>query len=87
MAENEHAIGTPQWHAWGNGNTYARIHGNDADAPLSGEWAGDPTPADVIRQAWQDVMGPSWDTYTDGSDTDRDEDDSIVEAWEEGYFA
>lgn len=84
---NPYAMGTPEWHAWGNGADYQARTGAYRDNPLSGEWADDPTPTDVIRQAWQDVMGPSWDTYSDGTDEDRDSDDEIVNAWEEGYFA
>lgn len=87
MTENNYAEGSLEWHAWGNGAAYQGTTGTYRDDPLSGEWAGDPTPADVIRQAWQDVMGPSWDTFEHGTDDDRDSDDAIVSAWEEGYYS
>lgn len=85
MANNDYPAGTPEWYAWGLGNDYAAIHGNERPDPLSGEWAGDPVPHEVITQTWKAVLGDSWDTYVDGTDEDRDADDEIVEAWLSGY--
>lgn len=80
---NDFPEGSTEWHAWGLGHTYGQTH-DVTDEPLSGEWADGPSPADVISAAWQAVMGPSWDTYADGSDDDRDDDTGILDAWEAG---
>lgn len=44
-------------------------------APLSGEWAGDPTPKSVAEQAW---LGPE--------EMPDDAIEEIAEYWERGYF-
>ena len=43
------------------------------EAPLSGEWADDPTPRDVARDAGY-------------GGEDAEEIDEIADAWENGYF-
>lgn len=45
----------------------------EREAPLSGEWAGDPTPRDVARDAGYEGE-------------DAEEIDEIADAWENGYF-
>lgn len=86
MAENNYVEGSLEWEAWGLGRDYALAHGNTDPEPLSGEWAEGPWTVDIIREAWRRVMGPSWDTYTDGTDDDRDSDTDVLDAWESGYF-
>lgn len=84
---NPHALGTPECIAYAYGVKHRQTHYEPVDNPLSGEWVGEPTPADVIRAVWCEILGPSWDTYIDGTDDDRDADDAILDAWEEGYFS
>lgn len=84
MAENEYAEGSLEWHAWGHGFDYGQAHPGMSNTPLDGQWAGNPLSSDVIRQAWRDVLGASWDTFTDGTVDDRDNDDDILTAWEQG---
>jgi hypothetical protein len=84
---NPYLEGSLEWHAWNYGAEYQALTGEYRDAPLSGEWAGDLTPADVIRDAWRHVMGLNFDTYEDGGDEDRDYDESIITAWEAGYYS
>ena len=82
---NTYAEGTLEWHAYGQGYDYGLCCNVQSLTPLSGEWAGSPLPHDVIREAWRNVMGDSWGTYADGDEEDRDLDDSILDAWEDGY--
>lgn len=83
--DNPYAMGALEWHAWGAGHTYGLTHAY-RDAPLSGKWAGDILPPDVILAAWKAVLGSTWDTYSDGSEEDRDADSDILDAWEGGFF-
>jgi len=83
---NDYVEGTLEWHAWGAGNDYGILSGIAKDEmPLSGEWADGVLIQDVIRAAWQAILGAPWDTYTDGDDEDRDADEDILNAWEQGY--
>ena len=86
MADNDYAEGTLEWHAWGRGFNYGELT-SERDEPLSGEFAGDPLPHVIISRVWTDVLGESWDTYSDGDEDDRDQDSDILDAWEEGYRA
>lgn len=83
---NPYALGTPECIAYAMGEEYGSGVEVCDPAPLSGEWAGDLLPHDVIASVWREIMGPSWDTYADGTDDDREEDGAILDAWEEGYF-
>lgn len=87
MAENNYAEGTLEWHAYGHGFNHGLCWITQRDTPLDGEWAGSPTTHDVIRTAWQRIMGDDWDTFDDGDPDDRDSDEAILDAWEAGYFA
>lgn len=80
---NPYPLGSVECIAYAHGAAYAATH-ERRDDPLSGEWAGDPVPADVIRAVWREVLGESWDTYIDGTESDRDDDDAITDAWCEG---
>lgn len=80
---NPYPLGSVECIAYAHGAEYAMTH-QRRENPLSGEWAGDPTPADVIRAVWRELLGESWDTFTDGTENDRDDDDAISDAWEEG---
>lgn len=83
---NPYALGTPECIAYAMGKEYAAERGNERDDPLSGEWADDLLPHEIIRSVWQEIMGESWDTYLD-DDNARDYDGFILDAWEEGYFS
>ena len=53
------------------GYAYARRQGHQEESPLSGEWAGSITPADIYREL--------------GITSEDDEDSSILDSWESGY--
>lgn len=83
---NPYVLGTPECIAYSMGADYAIRNGNKRIDPLSGEWADDPLPNDIITTVWREIMGPSWDTFTDDNQDVRDLDIFIIDAWEEGYF-
>lgn len=85
MNGNNYAEGTPEWYAYGNGYAHGLCCETERPTPLDGEWVGSPLTHDVIRAAWCNVMGDTWDTYVDGDDEDRDLDEPILDAWEDGY--
>ena len=89
---NNYAEGTLEWHAWGDGNTYAEAcdlpterfapHHGERHEPMSGEYGDDPGPAQVILNVWRHIFGPSWsDDDTDdffAKATDEDQDESAT---------
>lgn len=81
---NPYMLGTPECIAFAMGAEYALAHGNERIDPLSGEWAGDPLPNEIIFSVMSEIMGPSWDPYI--GDKDGSLASIIIDAWEEGYF-
>jgi hypothetical protein len=82
---NFYPAGTLEWEAWGMGDDYGSAAAFESDEPLSGEWAGDILPREVIRGAWERVLGMGYDTYASENGDDRDADSDILDAWETGY--
>lgn len=85
MTDNPYPLGTLENYAYQRGYDHGLCWTTERETPLDGQWAGSPLTHEVIREAWQSVLGDTWDTYVDGDQDDRDGDDSILDAWEEGY--
>lgn len=78
---NTFPVGSLEWNAWNAGYDYARFNGNERENILSGEWAGDPLPNDIIRAVRSESAGDDPDDFNDWEDV------AILDAWEEGYNA
>ena len=80
LAVNPEAEGSDEWHAWALGYDYAVATGGCyGDTPLSGGWAGQMTPSQLLRHV-DDAQG-----FDHGVWDDTDAVDSICDAFELGY--